>query len=569
MKNNNISSVLKTETKVIAYVVICLVIIVLGISYALFFEVKGNEKNQIVKAGTLEFSYANGSQITNATNSDCFIPMSNEEALTHSECEYKISITNTGTLPGNYSINLNSESVENPLALSKLKVILKKEGKVESGYPKEGTTTSLVKNEKIGAGKIINYSVQVYVDKDLITANDDEKNISIKINGSAVVNSEEVNPDMTAVDYIKTLSQSDEVNLAYDGKESLYDLGTKDNNLRYVGNSPNNYIDIGDVYKTDIYRGYNALDDKRYRDYTSLQDCNEASGYNITCEKVHESGEKILWRVIGVMNNINIVDNNNKIVDTKSLVKIIRAESIGSYSYDSSERSNNGGYGVNEWSQADVMTTLNNDAYWNKTKGKCYSSSLNTQTDCDFSGSGLSSSVKDKIAKVRWNTGVVGEVYSTNNIKPLYLYNGERDIHNGKEQCQGKPLCNDIVVRNTYWDGYIGLLYASDYGYAVDKNNRNSCLNISMYEWDKYNNCVENDWLRDRTSEQWTMASVPHNERAYMLFRMRSSGLVSICDSYDSNSIRPTMYLKPTIKIISNPHPELEYGSQENPFIVR
>ena len=148
MKDKKVGSVLKTESKVIAYVVICLVIIVLGISYALFFEVKGNEKNQIVKAGTLEFTYANGSQITNATNSDCFIPMSNEEALTHSECEYKISITNTGTLPGNYSINLNSESVENPLALSKLKIILKKEGQTVSVYPKEGTTTSLVENEK-------------------------------------------------------------------------------------------------------------------------------------------------------------------------------------------------------------------------------------------------------------------------------------------------------------------------------------------------------------------------------------------------------------------------------------
>ena len=180
MKDKKIGTVIKTESKVIAYVVICLVIIVLGISYALFFEVKGNEKNQIVKAGTLEFTYEKGSQITNDTNSDCFIPMSREEAIKHSECEYKISITNAGTLPGNYNIKLNSETVEKPLALNKLKIILKKEGEIVDGYPKEGTTTSLVENEKIEAGSVINYTIQVYVDNDneLLNADDDEKNIS-------------------------------------------------------------------------------------------------------------------------------------------------------------------------------------------------------------------------------------------------------------------------------------------------------------------------------------------------------------------------------------------------------
>ena len=120
--NKNIKSVLKTESKVIAYVVICLVIIILGISYALFFQVKKNEKNQIVKAGTLEFSYANGSEITIEGNEECFIPTNYNDAITHSECEYNVSITNSGTLPGVYSLTLTSIVQNNPLDLDKLKI---------------------------------------------------------------------------------------------------------------------------------------------------------------------------------------------------------------------------------------------------------------------------------------------------------------------------------------------------------------------------------------------------------------------------------------------------------------
>ena len=377
MKDKKIGSVLKTESKVIAYVVICLVIIVLGISYALFFEVKGNEKNQIVKAGTLEFTYANGSEITNATNSNCFIPMSNEEALKHSECEYKISITNAGTLPGNYNINLTSESVEKPLELSKLKVILKKEGQVLADYPKEGTTTSLVSNEKIEAGSVINYSVQIYVDADneLLNANDDEKNISLKINGDAVVNSEEINPSLplpAATSFISNLAKTDTTNLIADD--------TNEANIRYVGATPNNYIDIGDGS---------------------------------------------LWRIIGVMNNVVNLDNESK---KESLIKIIRADSIGSYSWDRSTSGINSGYGVNEWSQAYVMKLLNPNTvysgtpaiggslYWNRGSGNCYNNTGERNTTCNFTSSGISEEAKRKIAKVKWNTGTFATYDNTQGV---------------------------------------------------------------------------------------------------------------------------------------------------------
>ncbi len=99
---------------------------------ALFFQVKKNEKNQLVKAGTLEFSYENGSQITIEDNEDCFIPTNYGDAIKHSECEYSVGITNSGTLPGVYSLT-------------------KKEGTVVNSYPKavsELTDNILIEKEK-------------------------------------------------------------------------------------------------------------------------------------------------------------------------------------------------------------------------------------------------------------------------------------------------------------------------------------------------------------------------------------------------------------------------------------
>ena len=70
----------------------------------------------------------------------------------------------------------------------------------------------------------------------------------------------------------------------------MYD-DTDDRNLRYVGESPNNYIDIGD------------------RD---------------------GDGQPILWRIIGVMKNVTNAETNKQ----EDLIKIIRADNIGQYSWD-------------------------------------------------------------------------------------------------------------------------------------------------------------------------------------------------------------------------------------------
>ena len=109
---------------------------------------------------------------------------------------------------------------------------------------------------------------------------------------------------LPATDIIEDIYEENQGMLAYDG--------TVDNNLRYIGRDPNNYV------------------------YFNCDDYNNPS--SSTCE---------LWRIIGVFN-----DNSHGISGEK-LVKLIRNDSLGNIAWDSDRTSN--------WSTASLQTTLNED----------------------------------------------------------------------------------------------------------------------------------------------------------------------------------------------------------------
>ncbi len=316
--------------------------------------------------------------------------------------------------------------------------------------------------------------------------------------------------------------------------ELMYD-DTDDRNLRYVGADPHNYIDIGD------------------RD---------------------SAGNKILWRIIGVMNNVTSLDNGEK---SESLVKIIRADSIGEYSWDSSAPEINKGNGVNEWSQADIMKLLNpeslytkdgeigNSLYWNNESGRCYNGNSNADITCNFTSSGISEDAKNKIAKVRWNTGTFA-TYDTSEWTASATYKAERSIHNGKEYCineGGGNNCNDEVPRTTTWDGYIGLIHPSDYGYAVGKNVRKVCLATNMFSYNNVNNCGTNDWLKTSSGFYWALNPIATSDGATWVFGTYSEmGNVFPGQAFGACGIRPVAYLKSSITISD------ALGTPDDPFVA-
>ena len=196
MDSKNVKSVLKTQAKVIAYVVICLVIIVIGISYSLYSDVKHNTTNQVVTAGDLKFTYTDGQEIT-SSKEVCFNQTNETEASTHTECAYNVTVTNAGSLPGKYNLLLKQKSTTGThVGLEKLKVILKKDGTKVDGFPKaiSSLTSSILTSGTLDAKASTKYSIQVYADEDTITDEDNEKDISLEIEGVAEVNSNVINP---------------------------------------------------------------------------------------------------------------------------------------------------------------------------------------------------------------------------------------------------------------------------------------------------------------------------------------------------------------------------------------
>ena len=298
---------------------------------------------------------------------------------------------------------------------------------------------------------------------------------------------------------------------------------TSDNNLRYIGANPNNYVSFND-----------------------------------------ES-----WRIIGVMNNIDDGTGNKE-----SRLKIVRSESIGEFSWDSSDASVNSGHGVNEWSQADIMKLLNpgyesenigGSLYWNSSSGNCYTDSLNNTNACSFENIGLKENAKTYIRQAIWNTGTNGangyETSSNGLASHWYTYERSNDI--GK-MCTEVSYCNDTVTRTTTWTGLVGLIYPSDYGYATsggDDMSREACLNISLVKWNGYPNCYENSWLR-QSNDQWTITPMVYRTSAITSMYVNPSGFAGPSNTQFSLSVNPVVYLSSNIKIIGGT------GSSGDPFTL-
>ncbi len=131
-------------------------------------------------------------------------------------------------------------------------------------------------------------------------------------------------------------------------------ITSDDNNIRYIGSNPANYV------------------------YFNCTEGTEQNDQN--CEK---------WRIIGLMDNIQTKEGK-----TERLLKIIREPfrkivdgketgDVFLLSWDSSPEEINDGDGVNEWSQADIQKVLNTD-YYNGVNGneKCYGYWHEATTSC-------------------------------------------------------------------------------------------------------------------------------------------------------------------------------------------
>ena len=309
---------------------------------------------------------------------------------------------------------------------------------------------------------------------------------------------------MKATEYITNL-------LEYDG-EGLKIDNTPDQNIRYYGSNPNNYV----LFNNE------------------------------------------LWRIIGVFG---------------SNVKLIRNEKLGNLSWDSSESSINRGYGVNEWSQADLKNYLNT-MYYEGTSVTCYNEKNNQTTTCPANK--LDETSKSLIDNHTWNIGAIDKTDTTIvnpetfAINTVSFYKAERGTTNGKI-CNGRDACNDTVTRTTEWTGYIGLPYPTDYAYASSESDCETNMNAGDIDFDNgivNMTCKKNNWMHHGTTMEiedatWFMSPVADPDYAANVWYVLGGGLTNdSCAAYPFSAF-PTIYLKSNIIIESGK------GTSSDPYILK
>ena len=299
-----------------------------------------------------------------------------------------------------------------------------------------------------------------------------------------------------AVEYINGLYE-------YDGDGLKID-NTPDENIRYYGSNPNNYVSFN----------------------------NE------------------LWRIIGVFGNN---------------VKLVRKDSLGGLSWDTSESSVNGGLGINQWGEstdadgneysgADLQVYLNKMYYGGDTTITCYGSANNGTTTCPTGT--IDETSKSLIDNHIWNTGAIE--YNTR-TDTLAFYNAERGTKTGKT-CKDGTYCNDLIIRTTKWTGYIGLPYITDWAYASSE----SVCETNMEAKDSSNNyiCKNNNWMQ-RGSDTWYLSPDVSYGNARDAWRVVGDDIASSRFASVPHAVAPSTYLKSNVIIESG------NGSSTNPYKLK
>ena len=519
----------KIKTYGIILGVILFVLLIAGFTYA---NLTWNSKSIVIsgKSNCLEVESVKGSNITGGNLllqderiiiSDGKITIKNGMIITNVTAKIKSTCSISGYMTLNLNVtNLSSAFTSSGNSTGALKYVIASynpstystvsttalNGKtfdiIDTGSITSTGNIKLVE-ENLSTTETKAYLVIFYIDGDMANNDAGSNSTNFKSNleaivtqGEAPINAVKLITDLytnatkttTTVNSV-TYNLAPSVGLMNDRKGSMstnIDAG----NIRYYGANPNNYI------------YFNCSD---YSNQTSS-----------TCET---------WRIIGVF------DGN---------VKIMRGSQIGKYSWDSSASGTNDGYGVNEWSQADLMKLLNSgydsasvgeSLYWNAKSGTCYNGQNNAKGSCNFTSTGLKNdTTRNLIAETTYYTR--GDNYSSIYVDAMY----------DKERVSG-TVVSATPTRTLTWTGKVAVPYPSDYGYAAD-------LSLCQQTLVNYDNstCTANNWMKGiitNNGANYGWLLTPASGNAYRAWRVHSPGSVDSYDSaaYDAHGVAPALSL--------------------------
>ena len=215
------------------------------------------------------------------------------------------------------------------------------------------------------------------------------------------------------------------------------------------------------------------------------------------------------WRIIGVFPTD---DGTGKI---ENRIKIIKDQSIGNKYWDTGNSNN--------WARPATLNTELNTTYLNS----------------------LDSTAQNMIGDAKYYLGG----YKDTTITSEVMYSYERKIKNttSNEFYYGTNP-NNLV-------GKLGLMYASDYGYAASDECKQTLNN--------YNNttCKNNNWLF-KSNNEWILPQNANDSGGVFYFYSGGSVLCNYRAGGWQFAVRPGLYLKSSVQIIGGS------GTSTDPYVI-
>ena len=281
---------------------------------------------------------------------------------------------------------------------------------------------------------------------------------------------------------------------------------------RYYGSNPNNYV------------------------------CLDMEGQSI-CP------DKNLFRMIGSIYEENASQNLIKVIKATALTAGTKENFSWDYKVNNRFISYN-----NIWSTTTsgtssgaILMQILNDIYLTKGTRDYYFPTSEADDykifSVSFADTGLSAVAQNLI-----NSGIDNKLsryylggFSSSNLKINTIYSAER----GRTTSSGNAL---------YWDGKVGLMYPSDYGYAAG----NDCVtNTDAYSYDK---CSDKNWIDLKNIYELFMTSVATSEE--LVFNSDRFGKICEVSSSTPRYARPVFYLSSDVSITSGT------GTSSEPYLV-
>ena len=479
--------------------------IVIGTTFAIYENTINTNKNHIIKTGVVNFTLTestNGLVLNNLQELTDYEGMAQEEY-------YEFTIKNTGDTKTDYEISLvdkpNSSYTGTILNEKYIKVGLLKNNSEEIIVNLKDVNR-LIDKVTLDIDKSANYKLRLWLDFGDLEDEAKEALVGQKIFLALKINGiQNVNKVPTGADTLIKLTDNKDNSGLYTithPKDTTLQIGATEDitEYRYRGASPKNYV----TFNNEV------------------------------------------WRIIGIFPTD---DGTGKI---ENRIKLIRNESIGEYGWDGDSIAYN-------YSKQDNLMLLQDN---NKSKveylekGNKYDVMLTvpTPSGCDSCKNNWTiATLKTRLNEVYLNSltnetrNMIGDTkyylggYNTTNIKKDIMYQYERKISGSNYYYGTNP---------NSWVGKLGLMYASDWGYATT----DTCTQTLQQ------GCKDNNWIHSGSFE-WTLTQ---DTSCIGVFEIQYSSVASrnLADSYATIGVRPVLYLISSVQITGGE------GTSTNPYTL-